>query len=80
MKSALEANDLLQDLVVSRSKLGKVFCAEGPPDTLVQQGLNHLGFQHSDFKAKGDGCPFIQLWAALFEACAHETHPSVDFE
>ena len=32
-KSALEANDLQEDLVVSRSKLGKVFRSEGPRHT-----------------------------------------------
>ena len=44
-----------------RSKLGKVFRSEGPRHTPVQQGLNRLGFQHSDFKAKAGGRPIIQL-------------------
>ena len=39
MKSALEANNSQQDLVVSRSKLRKVFRSEGPRHTPVQQGL-----------------------------------------
>ena len=79
-KSALEANDSQQDLVVSRSKLGKVFRSEGPRHTPVEQGLNHLGLQHSDFQAEGGGRPIIQLRAEPFEACSHETDPSVDFE
>ena len=53
--SAVEANDSQEDLVVSRSKLGNVFRSEGPRHTLVQQGLNHLGLQHSDFQAKRGG-------------------------
>jgi len=70
-KSELEANDSQKDLVVSRSKLGKVFRSEGPCHIPVQQGLNHLGLQHSDFQAKG---------GEQFEAFPHKTDPSVDFE
>ena len=66
--------------MVSRSKLGKVFRSEGPRHTPVQQRLNHLGLQHSDFQAKRGGCAVIQLRAQPFEACPHETDPSVDFE
>ena len=79
-RSALEANDSQQDLAVSRSKLGKVFHSKGPRHTPVQQGLSHLGLQHSNFWAKGDGRPIIQLRAEPFEACSHETDPSVNFE
>ena len=68
-------------LVVSRSKLGKVFRSEGPRHTPVQQGLNRLGFQHSDIRAKAGGRPIIQLQDGPFKACSHdEADPSVDFE
>ena len=60
-------------LVVSRSKLGKVFRSECPRHTPVQQGLNHLGLQHSNILAKGGGRPIIQLLAEAFEACSHKT-------
>ena len=50
-KSTLEANDSQEDLVVSRSNLGIVIRSEGPRSTPVQQRLNHLGLQHSDFQA-----------------------------
>ena len=45
-ESALEANDSQEDLMVSRSRLGKVFRSEGPRHTPVQQRLNHLALQH----------------------------------
>ena len=48
-KSALEVIGSQKDLVVSRSELGEVFRSEGSRHTPVQQGLNHLGLQHSDF-------------------------------
>ena len=79
-KSVLEANVSRKDLVVSRSKFGKVFCSEGLRHTPVQQGLSHLGLQYSDFQAKGDGRIIIQLRAEPFEAWQHETDPSVGFE
>ena len=80
-ESALEANNASQEhLMVSRSKLGKVFRSEDPRHTPVQQGLNHLGLQHSDFQAKGDGHPIIELGAEAFEACPHEMDPSIYFE
>ena len=79
-KSVLEANASQKDLVVSRSKLGKVFRSEGRPHTPVPQGLNHLGVQHSDFKAKGIGRPIIQLRDEPFAACSHEAGPWVDLE
>ena len=52
MLSALEANDSQKDLVVCNSELGKVFRAEGPCHTPVQQGLDHLGLQHADLQAE----------------------------
>ena len=61
-------------------ELGKVFRSEGPRHTPVQQGLNYLGLQRSDFQAKRGGCPIVHLWAEPCEACPHETDPSVDFE
>ena len=79
-KSALEPNDWQEDLIMSRSKLGKVFCSEGSRHTPVQQRLNHLGLLHSDFQTKRGGRPIIQLRAEPFEACLHDTDPSVDFE
>ena len=63
-------------LVVSRSKLAKVFHSEGPRRTPVQQGLNHLDLQHSDFQARRGSRPILRLRAE----CQHETDPSVDFE
>ena len=60
-KSALQANDSQENLVVSRSKLGKVFRFEGPRHTPLQQGLNHLGLQHSDFQTERGGRLSIQL-------------------
>ena len=78
--STLEANDSQEDLVVSRAKLDKVFRSEGPHHTPVQQGLHHLGLQHSDFTAKCGGRPVIQLRAEPFEACPRETGDAVDFE
>ena len=79
-KSALEANDSLEDLVVSRWKLGKVFRSQGPRHTPVQQGLNHLGLQHSAFQTNRGDRPIMKLRAEPFEACLHETDPLVDFE
>ena len=79
-KSALEANDSQQELVVSRPKLGKEFRSEFPRHTPVLQGVHKLGLQHSDFQAKGDGRIIIQLRAEPSEAYSHETDPSVDFE
>ena len=79
-KSALETKDSQEELVVNHSKLGKVFRSEGPRHTPAQQGLSHLGFQHSEFQAKRGGRPIIQLRAESFEACPHETDPSVGFE
>ncbi|MEP5374406.1 MAG: hypothetical protein ABJQ14_01285, partial [Hyphomicrobiales bacterium] len=73
-KSALEANGLQKDLV-SRSMLVKVFRSKGRRHKRAQQGLNHLGLQHSDFQAKGGGRPIIQLRAEPFGACYHETDP-----
>ena len=78
--SALEAYDSQVDLMVSRSKLGKVFCSEGPRHAPVQQALNDLGLQYRDFQATGDGRPITQLRAEPFEACPHETDPPVEFE
>ena len=65
---------------MSRSKIGKVFRSEGPHHTPVQQGLNRLGLQYSDFRAKGGSRPIIQLRAEPPEAGSDETAPSVDFE
>ena len=79
-KSALEANGSQQDMVVSRSKLGKVFRSDGSRHTPVQQGLDHFGLQHSDFQAKRGGCHIIHHRAEPFEAWSHETDPSVDSE
>ena len=59
---------------------GGVFRSENPRHTPVRQGLDHLSLQHSDLQAKGGGCTVIQLRAEPFEACYHETNPSVDFE
>ena len=44
-KSVLKGPVSQQDVVVSRSKLDKVFRPEVPRRTLVQPGLNHLGLQ-----------------------------------
>ena len=46
MKSTLAGNDSLGVLVVSSSKLGKVFRSEGPRYTIVRQRLNDVGLQH----------------------------------
>ena len=55
--------------------------SEGPCRTLLQQGLNQLGLQYSDFQAERVGPPIIQHHRAdAFGACSHETIPSVDFE
>ena len=63
------------------SKLGEVFHSKGPRHTHpYSRVLNHLGLQHSDFQAKRGGRPIIQPRAGPFEACPHETDPSVDFE
>ena len=66
------------DLVVSRSKLRKVFRSEGPRHTPVEQGLNHLSLQQSDLKAKGGNRPIVQLRPLPFEAFPHGTDPLVD--
>ena len=42
-KSALLADGSQEDLVMSRSKPGKVLRSEGPRHTPVQPGLNRLG-------------------------------------
>ena len=53
-KSALEATDSQHHLLVSRSELGKVFRPEGSRHTPAQQGLDHLGLQHSrTFRLRG---------------------------
>ncbi|MEP4442969.1 MAG: hypothetical protein ABJ059_05880, partial [Hyphomicrobiales bacterium] len=52
-KLALEGNGSQENLVVSRSKLGKVFRSEGPRHTPVLQGIQILGPQHSDFRLSG---------------------------
>ena len=67
-KSALEAIDSQEDTVVSRSKLGNELRSEGPRHTPVQQDLNHLGLQRSDFQADRGGRSIIQLRASPFEA------------
>ena len=79
-KSALEANYSQQDLLVSRSKLGKVFCSEDPRHTPVEQGLNHLGLQDSDLQAKGVVVLSYNSGPDRFETCSHETDPSFEFE
>ena len=61
-------------------KLGKAFRSEGPRHTSVQQGLNHLVRQRSDFQAKGGGRPIAQLRAEPFVACPYETDLPVDSE
>ena len=69
--SAVEPNDSQEGLAVSRSELGEVFRAEGPRQTPVQQGLNHLGLQYADFPSKQGGCSTIQLRTEPSEACPH---------
>ena len=53
--------------------------AEGPRHTPVQQSLNYLGLQRTDFQTKWSGRPIIQLRAEPFEAYPYETDPSFDF-
>ena len=76
--SALKANDPQEDLV-HRSELG-VFRTEGPRNTSVQQGLNYLGLQHTDFQANRGRLPIVQLQSEPFEAYPHATDPSFDFQ
>ena len=57
-KSALEAIDSLKDLVVSRSKLGKVFRSEGPRLTPVQQVLITSAFSIRTLRLRGA----VVLW------------------
>ena len=57
-----------------------MFGSEGPRNKVVQQRLNHLGLQHSDFQAQRGGHPIIRLRAEPLEACPHETDASVEFE
>ena len=66
--------------MVSRSKLGEVLRSEGPRHTPILQGLNYLGLQQSDFQPNGGSRSIVQLRVESFEACSHETDPSVDFE
>ena len=55
-KWVLKVNGSEEDLIVSGSKLGKVFHSEDLRDVPVQQGLrHHLGLQHSDnHSGRGD--------------------------
>ena len=73
MKSTLEAIDSQESLVMSRSKLGKVFRSEGPRHTPMRQGPNRHGLQQSDVQAKRGGRPIIQLRTEPFEAYPYET-------
>ena len=78
--SALEANDPYKDSVVHRSEPGEVLGTESPPHKYVQLRLNHLGPQHADFRTGRGHLHIVQLRAETFEACRHETNPSLDFE
>lgn len=80
MKSALEANGWQKDLTVSLSNVDEAFCSEGPRNTPVQQGLIHLGLQHTAFQTKRGGWPKIQHRAETFEVCPQDTDLSVDCE
>ena len=80
IESALEAKDSQEALVVSRSKLGKGFHSEDPRHPPVPQCLNFIVLQYAGSPAMRGGCPIIRLWAQPFEACPHETDPSVDSE
>ena len=66
--------------MVRRSEPSEVMHAEGPRHTPVQQSLNYLGLQRTDFQTKWSGRPIIPLRAEPFEACPHEKDPSFDFE
>lgn len=84
-KSALEANDSHKRtyLVVSRWELGDLFRSEGPRQPLVQRGLNHLSASGTmrTFRLSGAVvCLYNSIRAESFEACPHETDPSIDFE
>ena len=79
-KSALEAKCTQEDLVVSRSKLGKGLRFEGQRHTPVHQCLTTTAFRIRTFRLRGGGRPIIQLWAEQFEEGLHETDPSSDFE
>ena len=68
-----------QDLV-RRSDLGEIFRAEGPRHTHTYINVNHLGLHRAGSQATTGGRHTIKLLAEPFEACAHETHPPVDFE
>ena len=58
-KPALEANDSQEDLVVSRSELGKCSALRVHVRHPYSKVSNHLGLQHSDFHAKRGGRPTI---------------------
>ena len=74
-KSALEANDAQEDLVVSCSKLGEVFRSEGPRHTPVQQGLDYLGLKlYKTFRLGGAiiRCPrhFLEETPRIWHRCS----------
>ena len=72
-------HDSQEELMVRRSDPGEEKRAEGPRHTPVQQGLNHLGLQHTDFQTTRGGRQITQLRAEPSEACPHETDTSSDF-
>ena len=77
-KSALEDNDSQQDVVASRSKLGKVFRSGSPPHIPVQQGFNHLGLQLAE--GRGGRSSYHTTPGRTVWVCSHETWLSVDLE
>ena len=66
--------------MVRRPEPSEALRAEGSRHTPVQQSVNYLGLQHTDFQTKWIGRLIIQLRAGPFEACPHETNPSFDCE
>ena len=78
--SALKANDSKEDCMVRSSELGEVFRAEGLRHTPAQQGPNHLGLQHANFRAGRGGRHIVHFRAEPFEACLQKTDRSVDFK
>lgn len=67
--SALEVNELLEDLMVHPSERGEGFHTEGPRHAPVWQGVSCLGCQYAGCQNKRDGRHIIQPRAERCEAC-----------
>ena len=80
MKSAGEAKDSLENLVVNLSKLGKVFRSEGPNCSPVHHGLNHLGIIRTFRLSAAVGSSDNSGPNRSRHARMRQTDPSVDFE